>query len=434
MDIREVKIEEYWPLIVKGTEEFGQIAVAENPEFNLLAENVYNVLKDSFIKEATEYGVSRWEKMLGLTVTDNMTLDDRKAAILTYLSVKIPYTWRVLKQMLTGLLGEDNFEMSIDNDTQTLKIELASTVTHMRGKIDELCDRVIPQNLLVEVDGIPIDYTPVEYLESYGTQRIDIPCQPTDNTGFYTDYENLSNAPYQHVLSCSADGSTLIFTPHYNGTGYYFFAAKVLADNVTRWNMSGITLLARKVVTFNYLNSKSCEIDGVRKYDIPDNLKSYNLAETCLFMYPSSKNQNEGLVGRMYEARVSEGSEIVARYLPCIDPIGAPCMFDIVTRTPFYNSGTGDFTYPKMEQQATTYSLRRRDYAQMTEHGIRRLYHVPNGCNLSKDEYAERNGFKILVETPQPEEGYWMPVWHEHEDCIELEWVEAEAPLEEETI
>ena len=70
----------------------------------------------------------------------------------------------------------------------------------------------------------------------------------------------------------------------------------------------------------------------------------------------------------------------------------------------------------------------------MTEHGIRRLYHVPKDSTQSKEEYAEQNGFKILVETPAPEEGNWEPRWHEREDCIELEWVETEPSTEEETI
>lgn len=158
MEIRKVKIEEYWPLIVRGTEEFGQIAVAENPEFNRLAESVYGCLKESFIlpgeeEHATEYGVSRWEKMLGLAVTPDMTLDDRKAAILTYMSIKLPYTWRVLKQMLTELLGEDNFEITLNNDTQELAITYRTLVseTHTEA-VEQLVSRVVPVNLLVKYD------------------------------------------------------------------------------------------------------------------------------------------------------------------------------------------------------------------------------------------------------------------------------------------
>jgi hypothetical protein len=107
-------------------------------------------------------------------------------------------------------------------------------------------------------------------------------------------------------------------------------------------------------------------------------------------------------------------------------------MYDLAARLPLYNmSPTGEFSYPGKETVATTYSLRRRMYAQMTPHGLRRLYHVPKGCTLTPEEYAEQNGFKLLVETPAPEGGYWVPEWHEREDCIERVWVETEPPAEE---
>lgn len=174
--MREVKIEEYWPLIVKGTEEFGQIAVAENPEFNELSRCVYQVLKDSFLlageeEHAGEYGVSRWEKMLGLSHSADMSLDERKAAILTYLSVKLPYTWRVLKQMLVGLLGEGNFELTFDNDAQKITIALSISTTQSQIEaVNTLIERVVPQNLEIEMawtNGLPFndDYMPIEYVD-----------------------------------------------------------------------------------------------------------------------------------------------------------------------------------------------------------------------------------------------------------------------------
>lgn len=149
--LREVKIEEYWPLIVKNAAEFGQIAAAENQEFNKLAECVYRVLCDSFIDaNMTEYGVSRWEKMLGITPAEGSSLDDRKAAILTQLSVKIPYTWRVLKQMLVPILGgEDKFVMEYVNDEGKLVLHTDRLDDDMLDTVSDLLERVLPQNIEV---------------------------------------------------------------------------------------------------------------------------------------------------------------------------------------------------------------------------------------------------------------------------------------------
>ena len=136
--------------------------------------------------------------------------------------------------------------------------------------------------------------------------------------------------------------------------------------------------------------------------------------------------------GKIWGHSLSINGKLVLNFIPALDQTGTPCMYDLISKQPFYNNGTGDFLYPGKEATATTYSLRRpRMYAQMTPRGIRRLYHVPKGYNGTPEEYAEQNGFKILVETPAPEEGYWAPVWHNREDCIELEWVETEPPAEE---
>lgn len=150
MEIREVKIEEYWPQIVKGTAEFGEIAAALNPEFNKLAKCIYDVLNESFIATASEYGVRRWENILGINPAAGASLDDRKAAILTYLNVKTPYTWRVLKQMLVPILGgEDKFVMEYINDEAKLILHTDRLDDAMLTTVDELLSRVLPQNMEV---------------------------------------------------------------------------------------------------------------------------------------------------------------------------------------------------------------------------------------------------------------------------------------------
>lgn len=150
MELRQVTIEEYWPLIVKNTAEFGQIAVAENPEFNNLAQCIYNALCDGFVLDATEYGVSRWESILAITPPDGATLDERKAAILNFLSIKLPYTVRVLRQMLIGLLGEGKVNIDFINDESKLIVHTDRVSDSQLQTVTELLERVLPRNLVIE--------------------------------------------------------------------------------------------------------------------------------------------------------------------------------------------------------------------------------------------------------------------------------------------
>lgn len=175
MDTREINIETYWCAVVRQAAEFHQISVAENPEFKSLFECILQVLGEGFIEDATEYGIERWESMLGIVPQLNDTLEDRKVKILTYLTLRQPYTWRVLQQMITAVVGEGNFKMSIDNETQTLHLNCFMLSSALAEMVKELLSRVVPMNLVINFEY----YQQVEYLESSGTQYIDTGIIPT---------------------------------------------------------------------------------------------------------------------------------------------------------------------------------------------------------------------------------------------------------------
>jgi len=48
---------------------------------------------------------------------------------------------------------------------------------------------------------------------------------------------------------------------------------------------------------------------------------------------------------KMYKFVMKDSNTLVRNYIPALDAYGTPCMFDTVTRTPFYNQGTGEFLY-----------------------------------------------------------------------------------------
>lgn len=278
-----------------------------------------------------------------------------------------------------------------------------------------------------DTSGLPAGYTMVEYLEGTGTQFIktDIVWEQ-ENDDFFLLYkvtpQVVTSTQYMDAFSLPNARDTLAIYPtdearaehnlHVNG----FSSRYVFISYESKIELS---ITPQQVV-----------LNGAKANRLAD--KPYNVYEGTLGLFGNGGRTPAVMRFESFEQK-RNGVVLVKKLIPAIDKTGAPCMFDLVSRKPFYNSGTGDFLYPGKETTATTYSLRRpRMYAQMTEHGIRRLYHVPRGFNGTPEEYAEQNGFKLLVETPAPEEGYWAPVWHEREDCIELEWEEMEPPAEEE--
>ena len=49
--------------------------------------------------------------------------------------------------------------------------------------------------------------------------------------------------------------------------------------------------------------------------------------------------------GRIYSCKHYSGDELIQDFVPCLDTEGVPCMFDFVSQKPFYNVGTGSFTW-----------------------------------------------------------------------------------------
>lgn len=150
MNDRVIEIEKYWVRVVRDTGEFQQIALAENPELNNLLGCIRRILQDAFINDATEYGVSRWERILELSVSPTATLEERKVGVLTYLSLRRPYTMRVLRSMLDASVGAGNYTLELINDTQTLHVTLTDST--IQQDVYYLMQRVIPQNLELKVE------------------------------------------------------------------------------------------------------------------------------------------------------------------------------------------------------------------------------------------------------------------------------------------
>ena len=142
-------IQKYWTAVVRSVGEFQQIAVAENPEFNDLSACLTRLLNDSFVKDATEYGVKRWESILNIIPNPNETLEDRKIKILSLLNMTLPYTYKMLDGVVESILGEGNYNMYIKEYTLTLETNFKSDNEYR--DIQNLFEQVMPKNLIVNI-------------------------------------------------------------------------------------------------------------------------------------------------------------------------------------------------------------------------------------------------------------------------------------------
>lgn len=155
MENREIDIRRYWSNIIRGVDEFDQIATGENPEFKALTECLTFCLQNGFVRDASEYGVERWEKILGIAPEDGATLEDRKISILYYLNIQLPYTFVMVKEVLMQTLGEDNvLQCELFNNTYTLKIRVITNSANAYSNVLKYLDNVVPMNMVVDIERV----------------------------------------------------------------------------------------------------------------------------------------------------------------------------------------------------------------------------------------------------------------------------------------
>ena len=142
---------DYLPKFLRDIREYKAILTdAVQPEVVELFNAVESAMNDQFIMDATENGVSRWEKMLKIVPKANPTLDDRKFTILTKMSERLPYTMAALEKRLEALCGENGYSVELDSNNFILTVRIALSVQNSFKDVCDMLEKVVPANVLID--------------------------------------------------------------------------------------------------------------------------------------------------------------------------------------------------------------------------------------------------------------------------------------------
>ncbi len=359
-------------------------------------------------------------------------------------NVKYGAVDKVLTEKIEKVLGKGNFKVNFDKDENKVTVAVSLDTTESQiTEVESLLERVLPRNLVTDVliDGVSTRYTKLEYLEFSGVQFSDTGYVPTTNTGLLLNWETFGGK-FMHPVASIEHDSVPASRRH-----FYAFYLNNPNSCGYGWGLnygpSGGLGYAPILQTsrLNWLNDRRAVAENI---SVPKTSTKV-LAEvlpytpTAPLVIGRGSNGADGyagtqcsLLGRIFNIKISEFGEVVREFVPILDETGAPCWLEKFQQKLYYNIGTGDFLYPGAETEVVSAGLDDTFYAKLTEHGVRRLYHVPKGYTGTKDDYAAANGFKELVEPPMPMTGYWIPEWRETKTQLICEWVETEPPAEEE--
>lgn len=95
---------------------------SESLEFDFVAKRILKIYADRFILQASEYGIGRYEKILGIEPGKNESLEERRKRVYLLWNKKIRWTHRTFLKWLDVYLGKDNYKLSLDYDKYGIEI------------------------------------------------------------------------------------------------------------------------------------------------------------------------------------------------------------------------------------------------------------------------------------------------------------------------
>lgn len=149
--MREVDLIAYLPPFISDYRETSETLKAENPEFRIIWDAAQRVLYNEFIMTADEYGISRYEKMLGIYPTKEDTLESRRAKVLIRWSASLPYTDRMLFEKLITICGVNNFVLTKQYDKYRIEIDVSLELFGQLEELEKVVEMMIPCNMVIVI-------------------------------------------------------------------------------------------------------------------------------------------------------------------------------------------------------------------------------------------------------------------------------------------
>lgn len=148
---RTINLIEYVPPILAETKEFQVICAAENAEIERLRTAYLNLFADQFIQTATENGIARLEKIMGIVPKGTDSLEVRRFRLLARKQEKLPYTKWTLPEQLVALCEADGYSFTVDYAAREIAVRVALTAKGMYDAVELLLLKQRPANMVIDL-------------------------------------------------------------------------------------------------------------------------------------------------------------------------------------------------------------------------------------------------------------------------------------------
>ena len=184
-----------------------------------------------------------------------------------------------------------------------------------------------------EQSRLPEGYTALEYIQSSGSQYIDTGRKLTQDSDITIDFKIVENnksvgifgsreSAAKNNLALFRDRS--LFVGDFSEYQQHRFTTNLSLERVKiRMNKTGVWVNDILRTSWSNVANFETPINGLI-FDVGNNNWTGNKASMRLYSY-TDRNAR--------------------KLVPCLDTSGIPCLYDLISKTAFYNQGTGSFTW-----------------------------------------------------------------------------------------
>lgn len=183
--------------------------------------------------------------------------------------------------------------------------------------------------------GLPEGYTALKYIQSSGTQYIDTGRKLTQDSDITIDFRIVGELYRDSGIFGSRESASK------NNLTLFQNKNAVLSCDFSEYQNHRFTTAASWERTKIRMNKAGVWVNDILKKSWSDVADFETPTNGLIFDVGNNNWTNNKAVMRLYSYTDGDAQQLV----PCLDADGVPCLYDLISKTAFYNQGTGSFIW-----------------------------------------------------------------------------------------
>ena len=136
---------------MKSFGEMKEIFKSVQIETDEMENGIRFVLNNAFIETADEYGIAKYEKVLGILPSDDDDLEVRRMRVKIRWNDYLPYTVATLREKLDTICGVGMYTLSMDLENYQIDVLTQLVSPTILDEVTMLLEKILPAEMVYSV-------------------------------------------------------------------------------------------------------------------------------------------------------------------------------------------------------------------------------------------------------------------------------------------